>query len=132
MSYEVFKVAVKAAIREFVGERYKEWELRELNRFKVNTRVEGFSLLPPGEDRNNLMVPLIYYNDFYKMFEFGYSFTEIMENIATVIDMTPDQPIRSDGEFNLGNFKEFVTFMLINREKNVEYLKELPHRSLPT
>lgn len=128
MTYEEFKVKVIADLEEYYG---KDAEVLVQETPKNNGIVlDGIAIHFP-DDGN--VVPVIYLNNIFKLYEEdGYSLDECVEEIvqsrekygcedeesAPVIDLIKDWE----------RAKELLYPVLVNTEKNSEFLKDLVHR----
>lgn len=130
MSYDDFKNAVASEIREFLPPSYKNWEISLKTMYKVNFAQDGLVVMPPEEDTKNEIwrTPTMYLKGYYEKFQSGETFNEIMKQItATVTKYT--KPYKIEKNFFNPN-EEIIVFQVINREKNKELLKNLPHREI--
>ena len=72
--------------------------------------------------------PTIYLAGYYEKFQSGENFSSILKQIAKVITIyTMQQEIEKDFFKPEG---EEIVFQIINRERNKELLKSLPHREI--
>ena len=89
-------------------------------------KLQGITVLPEGEN----IAPTIYLESFYDKYEDGESLHCLMEQIAEVANANVrPQGLETIGQ-DLRNFdfvKDKIVMIAVNREKNEELLKEIPH-----
>ena len=130
MSYENFKQEFKNRIRSYLPAEYAAWKVNVQTVYKVNVKLDGFSLLPPEEIRvKNEVHPVFYLQDLYEFYEEGVEFKRILSHIAGLILHTPAPKKLEETDFRLEDFEDCIVLQLINREQNLDLLKTLPHRN---
>ena len=122
MEISTFTVKVQKAVKEALGQEYIV-ELRKV--CKNNGVVLQGLMIRKEEDR---IMPTIYLNSFWEAYEGGVTFTEIIKKIVSIY--------REDGvgrKLDVTFFTEFdkvkerVCYRLVNREKNKEFLEQVPY-----
>ena len=122
MLYNEFKNYVKDRVEEKLGDDVKI-EIRQIKR-NNSTIYDGLLFVSEGIN----VSPTIYLNFFYKQYLNGTNQDIIVNNIVK----TYNSCVLSEG-INLSFFTEFdfakdhIVYKLINYEKNIELLKEIPH-----
>lgn len=130
MSYDDFKKAVVEEIKDFLPPSYQDWEIGVKKIYKVNFAQEVLMLAPPKAKAKDKIwrTPTIYLENYYEKFQSGEIFSSILKQIAKNITMYTMQ-METKKEFFKVN-EEKIVFQIINREKNKELLKTLPHREI--
>ena len=127
LSFEEFQEYVKENIKDFLPEELQSAEVKIISVTKNNgLKLQGLSVLPEGEN----VSPSIYLESFYETYQDGRSLSGIMQQIAntTMKHMSPEG-LETVG-MDLKNFdyvKDKIIMVAVNREKNEELLKEIPH-----
>jgi hypothetical protein len=124
MNYEEFKGSVKDHILEYLPESYADAEVMIHSVVKNNSvHLDGLTVRIP----NSNISPNIYLNQYFRDYEDGRDFEEIMHELASV-------RIRSDNaEFPmvsdltcLDKIKDKIQAKLVNKARNGEYLADKP------
>lgn len=124
MNYEEFKESVKDHILEYLPESYADAEVMIHSVVKNNSvHLDGLTVRIP----NSNISPNIYLNQYFRDYEDGRDFEEIMHELASV-------RIRSDNaEFPmvsdltcLEKIKDKIQAKLVNKARNGEYLADKP------
>ena len=123
LAYENFKNEVEEKIRDFFPEEYKDVQIESKVIQKVNVELDA--LLFKKENMN--AGPTIYINNMYKTYLEDENFDSVMAKTAAMVVNAFDTASRYSS-LDLGAVKDNVYFCLINKEKNKELLKEIPHR----
>ncbi|MDO5539272.1 MAG: DUF5688 family protein [Eubacteriales bacterium] len=123
MKYEEFMVSVKAATEERLGEDVQV----QLHRITKNNSVvlDGMSIRREG----NGIAPTIYLNDFYRDYQDGADMSEILDAVEKIYEKSLENA-SFDGDFYMDfeNVRKHLACRIINRERNSELLKKIPHR----
>lgn len=130
MNYESFKKAVTEELKDYLPPSYQDWEIGVKAMYKVNFAQEALMLEPPKVKTKDKIwrTPTIYLESYYEKFQSGEIFSSILKQIANIITMyTMQQEIEKDFFKPEG---EEIVFQIINRERNKELLKSLPHREI--
>ena len=130
MNYESFKKAVTEELKDYLPPSYQDWEIGVKAMYKVNFAQEALMLEPPKVKTKDKIwrTPTIYLAGYYEKFQSGENFSSILKQIAKVITIyTMQQEIEKDFFKPEG---EEIVFQIINRERNKELLKSLPHREI--
>lgn len=128
MGYQLFKDVIEARIPEMLPPMYGECSIAVRKMWKVNEEKECLSVMPKGEDGVIATCPNIYLDEFYDEFKECQDMDHILRKIASyIIQFTCRIPYGETG-FDLKNRKEAVVMNIINRERNEELLKNVPHK----
>lgn len=114
---------VKTTMEEKLGEDVQI----QLHRITKNNSVilDGMSICREGSG----IAPAIYLNDFYRDYQNGAEMPEILNTIEKIYEKSL-QNISFNGEFytDFENVRNHLACRIINRERNMELLKKIPHR----
>lgn len=130
MSYESFKNVLMEELSDFLPISYRDWKIDVKTMYKVNFAREALTLEPPKSKTKNKIwrIPTIYLEDYYEKFQSGENLSGILKQIAKVTAMYTMQHDIEQEFFNWDG--EEIVFQLINRGRNKELLKNLPHRKI--
>ena len=128
LNYEEFKERIKDDIKDYMDEKYKDYEvvIRKVN--KTNREVDGLNMLDIPGLKN--ATPTLYVNDLYEK----YKKTGDYEEVARMAAETMEYGIKSFNSqikeecLDTSKLKDKVFFSLINAEQNRELLNTVPHR----
>lgn len=130
LEYNVFKELVQKKIMDYMPEEYQHLKPEVSAVTKVNTTLDGLALRPERIS-GRVASPCVYINNLYETYrETGKSLDAILTQTAKVLvdSLNDSQKIVGQMEDALKNYKEKVTFKLINYEQNKECLADRPHR----
>ncbi len=128
MGYQLFKDVVQARILEALPPIYGDCKISLKKMWKVNEEKDCLSVMPKSEDDEIAACPNIYLDDFYEEFKECQDMDHILQKIAAcIVQFTGKLPAGKD-VFDLKNRKESIVMNVINREKNQELLKHVPHK----
>lgn len=127
MSYREFREELLDQLRSIFGENY---EIGTQTVQKVNLgNVETFRIFDKtGEKQQS---PVFYGRKLYEAYRSGTGLEVLAQDIKEKYEMTDNEiTVNLIGDVNvLEEIKERLIFTVINREKNRELLKEIPHRN---
>jgi len=127
MNYLMFKEMVMERFLEFMPMEYMSCKLVVKSFPKINTTLEGITLIPDCLDTT--IMPVIYLNQLYDEYRSSRNFEYTVQNAAkTMLQKAPEIPVNRDF-LNFEKNKEQIVFQLINRGANTELLKTIPYRS---
>lgn len=108
-------------LKERLGEEYNI----QLNTILKNNSItmEGVVILKDGEK----ISPNIYLSEYYLRYEEGKSMDEIVTQILSVYYDKVQEKNDIDINFTYEAMKDQIIFRLVNKEKNLELLKECPY-----
>ena len=128
MGYQLFKDVIEARIREMLPPLYEECSITVKKMWKVNEEKDCLSVMPSGGKGVIAACPNIYLDDYYEEFKECQDMDQILQKIAAcIIQFTGKLPC-GEADFDLKNRRESVVMNIINREKNEELLKNVPHK----
>ena len=122
MTLRKFAKQVQSKVSERLGDSYQV-RLQEVQK-NNNVRLQGLIILETGQN----ISPTIYLENFYKAYERGLAFEEIVENILRVYK--EDRPQK---DIDMSFFKDFlqvkdrICYRLIAAGTNKELLEKIPH-----
>lgn len=125
MNYTEFKEAVRVGILSYMPEEFNDWTVRLTTVHKVNGDKDAIII-----NKGNGAFPTLYLDEPYKIYGECEDFKEVMENIARcLIEAIKSAPPVNGIDITSWEWvKRKVIPVLINREKNTELLKTVPHR----
>lgn len=125
MNYTGFKEAVRAGILSYMPEEFNDWTVKLTTVHKVNGNKDAIII-----SKGNGTFPTLYLDEPYKMYGECGDFKEVMENIARyLLEAINSAPSVNGIDITSWEWvKGKVIPVLINREKNTELLKTVPHR----
>lgn len=124
MKYEEFMEAVKKGMQEKLGEEVKV----RLHRVMKNNSVvmDAISIYRAGSN----IAPTIYLNDFYQDYLQKGELEEILNALEMVYRSSLKKlPFHAEAYMDFEQVKQRLACRLVNREKNKEILKNVPHRN---
>jgi len=130
ISYEAFKRAVRSELKNYLPQKYADYELQETKIYKINRCVDSFRLQPPGPAENCGPMPTLNYQDMYRAVVGGAKLEKVMQCIAQTMQfhLPPDVESSCQQLFEEDAPQtDMLHVALINRKRNREYLRGLPH-----
>lgn len=123
MKYQIFKNQIMEKTREYFHEKVKV-SLREV------TKNNGIVLTGLTLSQKNINIsPTIYLEEFYQEFCQGRAVEEIIEEIAIIYSQSKmEESLNMDFFTNYDKAKENIVYKLVNYEKNMGLLEDVPHR----
>lgn len=126
MYMEEFKINIKGIVEQVTGEKVI------LKKVKKNNNVELEGIMIDDTDRTpNTLSPVIYLEEYLKDYNNGKSLFQIADSIIKKIN---DNKLADVGKVNMLQswelVKDMVKAKLVNYDKNVEYLSEIPHKRI--
>ena len=122
MKYEEFVENIREMVAAFCGENTKVM----ITQVKKNNGVNKTGLMM--KNKNSNMAPTVYLEEFYQEYKMGKTVSEIAHTIVKVY-----REKHPNYGFQIEQFKDFeqvktrIVYRIINRDKNQEILKEVPH-----
>lgn len=129
LTYEEFKREVVEKLTEHLPPPFAGCRIREEQVPKVNGIMEGFVLEPPGQEQTVTALPVLYFEHFYDYIRKGVEPERVLALLAETIVNSPAPGMLAETSGQPALRKEDVILQVINRNRNQEYLKELPHRT---
>ena len=128
MDYESFKKELIERLKEFLPEKYREWEITVSKVPKVNGYMESVNLMPSSEDV--VAVPNLYVSELYSFYQDCKDMEQVLEKTADFFVKGMEYVAGMAAKVELGNPQEKVIMALVNSEENKELLAHVPNRSL--
>ncbi len=129
MNYENFKSECRNRIHAYLPVSCSDWKVVVKDIYKVNEKLDAFSVIPPDGMRGKKgAYPVFYLQELYKLHMSGVELGKVLRYVADAIEKTPSPQELEQADFDLDRFQDCIVFQLINRERNEELLKTLPHR----
>ena len=130
LSYDEFKNAVRTDLKKYMPRDYEGHELVETKIYKINRCVDSFRLQPPGPLAPAAAMPTLNYQDLYQSIVAGANIEKVLFFIAQTLQYT--LPLEIERRCGLLSEEKkpdpsCLHVALINRERNEEYLKNVPH-----
>lgn len=127
MNFREFKDAVITSLRGYLTPRYGEFEIREHQVLKNNCTLTGLSI--DLKEVPGLVSPTFYMEPYYKEYQSGYEFDEVMEHLEMQVrrSMEDRKEILEQVDL-LRESKDKICFDLIHTKQNQELLEGIPHR----
>jgi len=130
MDFEKFIEQVKDRLKFYLPEEYAGADITVQAVTKNNDQKLRALCIKRPEDR---VVPNIYLEGFYQMFQNGRKMNKILADIA----QTHQESMRGSAQWqdlHVGEYdavKDNLYVTVLNREKNREYLKDIVHQDIP-
>ena len=125
MDYVEFKEEIVLHVKDYLPEKYHNWNLRIESVHKVNQPLEALMLTPPGGTGGS---PTLYLAKFYEKWQKGVSLESILQNIAEEFLYGMQTWDVMGAQLLLAQRKENVIYTLVHTKTNEGLLKEVPHR----
>ena len=130
ISYERFKQAVRTDLKKYLPEEYARHKLVEKKLYKINRCVDTFRLQPPGPASAQVPMPTLNYQDLYRSIVCGARLETVLRSAAEAMQYRLPPDIEEDclhlqeDEPDL----DAIHLALINRRRNRQLLKNVPHQ----
>ncbi|GAA4655153.1 hypothetical protein GCM10023142_22910 [Anaerocolumna aminovalerica] len=123
MTYEQFLARIKAIVKKRMGGGF----LVDINHVIKNNSIQldGLIILKNGER----ITPNIYLNSYFESYQEGESIEDIAAKIINIYEDTMEEGEREALciQFELNEMKSSIIFRLVNYDKNIKLLNEIPH-----
>lgn len=130
LSFEEFKNAVRGELKNYMPSDYADHRLVETRIHKINRCVDTFRLQPPGPVNELGPMPTLNYQDLYQSIVGGAKLEKVLLFIAQTLQYTlpmeADSLYRTIAEESKPD-PSSLHVALINRERNREFLENVPH-----
>lgn len=135
LSFEEFQEYVKDHIREYLPEEFANAEVSIRTVKKLNgVTLQGLEIWTPEIKQSTGVTPTIYLDGKYENYENGVELEVIMEHIGNLerqsMDLPEDVAEIKERYKDVNYVKDRLIVSLINAERNVDILKDRPHRML--
>ncbi|MSS11292.1 hypothetical protein FYJ38_21990 [Clostridium sp. WB02_MRS01] len=122
MNYKQFLEEVRVSVQERLGSDYEIC----IQKITKNNGIVMDGLIIGKASKN--IAPTIYLNSYYMHFTHGMSLQEIVEDIISAYKENNDVVLGDMRELlDFNNLRDKVAFKLIQREKNIELLNDVPY-----
>lgn len=129
MEYTQFKEEVKNQLRGYLPEELGECEIKCFKKYKVNQELDAVSLVPSEHMQRNFgACPVFYMQDLYDLYESGNELEQILRYVSYMMQTRPSLEEIKKAGFQMEPLQDSVVLQVINYDRNLEMLKELPHR----
>ncbi len=123
MNYDQFLSRIKAIVKKRMGGGY----LVDINHVIKNNSIhlDGLIILKNGER----ITPNIYLNSYFESYQEGESIEDIAAKIINIYEETMEEGEQEALciQFELNEMKSSIIFRLVNYNKNIKLLNEVPH-----
>lgn len=121
MNYDEFRVTLEEEIQANVS---KTINFMETTSTKVNEILKGIALRLDGES----VAPVIYPQKLYADYRAGIPISTIASSVSDILADTADYP--AIPQITPENAQKYISFALINKDKNKELLATCPYREV--
>lgn len=121
MNYDEFRVTLEEEIQANVS---KTINFMETTSTKVNEILKGIALRLDGES----VAPVIYPQKLYADYRAGIPISTIASSVSDMLSDTADYP--AIPQITPENAQKYISFALINKDKNKELLATCPYREV--
>ena len=130
ISYERFKKAVREDLKNYLPGEYADHQLVEAKVYKINRCVDTFRLQPPGPAPAGRPMPTLNYQDLYRSIVGGAKLEAVLSSAAQAMQYTLPPEIEQNCRLIQEERpdQEALRLGLINRKRNRQLLKTVPHR----
>ena len=134
ISYEHFKQAVRTDLKNYLPEEYAGHQLVEKKVYKINRCVDTFRLQPPGPSSDAVPMPTLNYQDLYRSIVGGARLETVLHSAAQAMQFRLPPEIEENCRLlqeerpDKDELKDTLHLALINRKRNRELLKTVPHQ----
>lgn len=127
MDYEMFKEIVSNKIKDYLGEDFRDIEIKVRPIDKVNCSRDGITFF---ESRKGTQVsPSLYINDLYEQYKRTDDLESTLRSAADTIMQAREKGEEYSVRLEYDRAKDNIIFQLINTEQNHRLLDDVPHRS---
>lgn len=127
MTKTKFYESVAESVSEVLGSEVIV-ELQEVT--KVNLSLDGLTI----RKRNQSIAPTIYLNQYFNQFNDGRTMDDIVRDIIRVYENNQPENIRdvfkTEDFYDFDKMKEKIVLKVINTERNLDLLKQVPNLSM--
>ena len=125
LSYDEFKSEVEAVVKDYLPDEYKDAKVTIATVSKIGITYDSLTVRKEGQ----LAAPAANLNAFYKEYEEGKEFDEVMDDVAEVLQTkAPDHLQNASWLLDYENAKKQLFIRVSSIEKNVELINNAPHR----
>lgn len=125
LSYDEFKSEVEAVVKDYLPDEYKDAKVTIATVSKIGITYDSLTVRKDGQ----LAAPAANLNAFYKDYEDGMAFDEVMDEVAEVLQMKAPEHIQSmSWLLNYENAKKQLFIRVSSVERNIELIDNVPHK----
>ena len=128
LTYEEFKQTIRQEVKSYLPPEYADYELQEHKVYRINRCTEVITLMPPQSGKALVAAPTLNYPDLYESLLQGSTLEEVLRTVAHALQIRPPQCVENMMTAEPEVRKEDLIVGLINRKRNEELLKDVPHQ----
>ncbi len=128
MDYEHFKEKMIRKIKKLAPPELENCRIKVETRYKVNEKLDALTFIPTETSGKLRAYPVFYLQELYDLYLAGNSMERIGRYVVSMLKEVPSQEVIETGTFEPDNMKEQVILQLINYERNIHLLSDIPHR----
>ena len=128
MDYQCFKEKIVKKIKNLAPGAMRNCRVEIETRFKVNEKLDALTFVPSDVSGKLRMYPVFYLQELYDLYLAGNSLERIGRYVVSMLNEVPSEETVEKGTFEPCSMKEQVILQLINYEKNIQLLEDVPHR----
>ncbi|MBR3340055.1 MAG: hypothetical protein IKG30_00405 [Clostridiales bacterium] len=128
-AFDTFKEMVIASIKDYLDDSYQDFKLEIKTIKKSGFEYDALLVSPPEEGTK--VVPALNLNEAYDFYDKNGSFDETMKKLADIRMKNTNLPGFSKEDIvDFSKIKGKIIPRLINKEANIEYLSDKPHKDI--
>ena len=130
ISYERFKKAVRTDLKNYLPEEYADHRLVEAKVYKINRCVDTFRLQPPAPAASSGPMATLNYQNLYRSIVAGAKLETVLQSAAQAMQFRLPPEIEENCRLVQEDRPDTASLRLalINRKRNRQLLKNVPHR----
>lgn len=126
MTYEEFQKEVQENFKNYLPERYADYQIQIMPVQKINQILDGLSLVPT--EKSATISPTIYLNDMYKDYSRNGNLDTVLKRAANKLEQAIREAPSVVPSIDFETAEDNITFQLINTRQNKELLQDVPNR----
>lgn len=128
MDYQIFKEKMIKKIRNLAPGEMRNCRIEVETRYKVNEKLDALTFVPLETSGKLRAYPVFYLQELYDLYMAGNSIERIGRYVVSMLNEVPSEAVFESGTYDTDNMKEQVILQLINYEKNIQLLADIPYR----
>ena len=128
MDYERFKEKIIKKIKNLAPGEMRNCRIEVETRYKVNEKLDALTFVPVETCGRMRAFPVFYLQELYDLYLAGNSLERIGRYVVSMLKEVPSDAVIETGTFAPDNMKEQVILQLVNYERNIQLLSDIPHR----